>query len=32
VGDTGGHNQPALYFEVRKGRQPVDPEIWLQRR
>jgi septal ring factor EnvC (AmiA/AmiB activator) len=32
VGDTGGHNQPALYFEVRKGRQPVNPEIWLQRR
>ena len=32
VGDTGGHNQPALYFEVRRGRQPVDPEIWLQRR
>jgi septal ring factor EnvC (AmiA/AmiB activator) len=32
VGDTGGHNQPALYFEVRRGRQPVDPENWLQRR
>ena len=32
VGDTGGHNQPALYFEVSRGRQPVDPEIWLQRR
>jgi septal ring factor EnvC (AmiA/AmiB activator) len=32
VGDTGGHNQPALYFEVRRGRQPVDPEIWLRRR
>jgi septal ring factor EnvC (AmiA/AmiB activator) len=32
VGDTGGHNQPALYFEVRRGRQPVDPQIWLQRR
>jgi septal ring factor EnvC (AmiA/AmiB activator) len=32
VGDTGGHNQPALYFEVRRGREPVDPEIWLQRR
>jgi septal ring factor EnvC (AmiA/AmiB activator) len=32
VGDTGGHNRPALYFEVRRGRQPVDPEIWLQRR
>ena len=32
VGDTGGHSQPALYFEVRRGRQPVDPQIWLQRR
>jgi septal ring factor EnvC (AmiA/AmiB activator) len=32
VGDSGGHNEPALYFEVRRGRQPVDPEIWLQRR
>ena len=32
VGDTGGHDQPALYFEVRRGRQPVNPENWLQRR
>jgi len=32
VGDTGGHNEPALYFEVRRGRQPVDPEIWLRKR
>jgi septal ring factor EnvC (AmiA/AmiB activator) len=32
VGDTGGHNEPALYFEVRRGRQPVDPENWLQKR
>jgi septal ring factor EnvC (AmiA/AmiB activator) len=32
VGDSGGHNEPALYFEVRRGRQPVDPQIWLQRR
>jgi len=32
VGDSGGHDQPALYFEVRRGRQPVDPEIWLKRR
>ena len=32
VGDTGGHNQPALYFEVRRGREPVNPERWLQRR
>jgi septal ring factor EnvC (AmiA/AmiB activator) len=32
VGDSGGSDQAALYFEVRRGRQPVDPEIWLQRR
>ena len=32
VGDTGGHNQPALYFEVRRGCEPVNPENWLQRR
>jgi septal ring factor EnvC (AmiA/AmiB activator) len=32
VGDTGGHDRPALYFEVRRGRQPVNPENWLQRR
>jgi septal ring factor EnvC (AmiA/AmiB activator) len=32
VGDTGGHSQPALYFEVRRGREPVNPEIWLKRR
>jgi len=32
VWDSGGHNQPALYFEVRRGREPVNPENWLQRR
>jgi septal ring factor EnvC (AmiA/AmiB activator) len=32
VGDSGGHNQPALCFEVRRGREPVNPENWLQRR
>ena len=32
VGDTGGRAEPALYFEVRRGRQPVDPEIWLKKR
>ena len=32
VGDSGGHQEPALYFEVRRGRTPVDPETWLQRR
>ena len=32
VGDTGGHDRPALYFEVRRGREPVNPENWLKRR
>jgi septal ring factor EnvC (AmiA/AmiB activator) len=32
VGDSGGHNQPALYFEVRRGRTPVDPQTWLTRK
>jgi septal ring factor EnvC (AmiA/AmiB activator) len=32
VGDSGGHNQPALYFEVRRGRSPVNPEQWLARK
>ena len=32
VGDSGGHTPPALYFEVRRGREPVNPENWLQRR
>ncbi|HET9694454.1 MAG TPA: peptidoglycan DD-metalloendopeptidase family protein, partial [Steroidobacteraceae bacterium] len=32
VGDSGGHSQPALYFEVRRGRTPVDPQIWLTRK
>ena len=25
VGNTGGREEPALYFEVRRGREPVDP-------
>ncbi|NJD31096.1 MAG: peptidase M23, partial [Gammaproteobacteria bacterium] len=32
VGDAGGHSQPALYFEVRRGRTPVDPQLWLTRK
>jgi septal ring factor EnvC (AmiA/AmiB activator) len=32
VGDSGGHSQPALYFEVRRGRTPVDPQTWLTRK
>ncbi|WDU46511.1 peptidoglycan DD-metalloendopeptidase family protein [Taylorella equigenitalis] len=29
VGATGGQVEPALYFEIRSGTQPVDPLIWL---
>lgn len=31
-GDSGGHNRAALYFEVRKGKEPQDPRRWLARR
>jgi len=29
VGDAAGIGRPALYFEIRKGRQAVDPSQWL---
>jgi septal ring factor EnvC (AmiA/AmiB activator) len=32
VGSSGGHGRPALYFELRRNGQPVDPSTWLQRR
>jgi septal ring factor EnvC (AmiA/AmiB activator) len=32
VGDSGGQAQPALYFEIRKGTQPVNPRQWITRR
>lgn len=31
VGDSGGQPQPALYFELRKGRTPLNPQQWLAR-
>ena len=31
VGDSGGQAQPALYFELRKGRTPLDPQAWFAR-
>lgn len=31
VGRSGGQEQPALYFELRRNGQPVDPRGWLQR-
>ncbi|MEO1201734.1 MAG: peptidoglycan DD-metalloendopeptidase family protein [Pseudomonadota bacterium] len=32
VGSSGGQPQSALYFEVRSGRQPLDPGDWATRR
>lgn len=31
-GDSGGQNRAALYFEVRKGKEPQDPRKWLGKR
>ncbi len=31
VGKSGGQEQPALYFELRRNGAPVDPRGWLQR-
>lgn len=31
AGDTGGHEQPGVYFELRKGTQAIDPRQWLAR-
>ena len=28
VGDTGGQEQPNLYFEIRSSGMPVDPALW----
>ncbi|MGO1721011.1 MAG: murein hydrolase activator EnvC family protein, partial [Luteimonas sp.] len=32
VGSSGGQGQPALYFELRRGGEPIDPSSWLQKR
>ena len=29
VGDSGGRNGPALYFELRHKGQPVNPHPWM---
>jgi murein hydrolase activator len=31
VGNSGGLERPALYFELRRNGQPVDPGSWLRR-
>ena len=31
AGNTGGYEQTGLYFEVRKGTEPMDPRGWLTR-
>ena len=30
VGETGSLTGPSLYFEVRRGRRPLDPASWLE--
>jgi septal ring factor EnvC (AmiA/AmiB activator) len=32
VGDTGGQARPALYFEIRKNGEPLDPHGWMARK
>ena len=29
VGETGSLEGPGLYFELRSGREPQDPAVWL---
>ena len=31
VGDASGFGKPGLYLEIRKGRDPLDPLLWLTR-
>jgi len=30
-GSSGGQSRPALYFELRRNGQPIDPRRWLKR-
>nr|MCH9672425.1 peptidoglycan DD-metalloendopeptidase family protein [Gammaproteobacteria bacterium] len=32
VGDSGGQNQASVYFELRKGTQPINPRRWVTKR
>ena len=31
AGNTGGYDQPGLYFELRSGAEAIDPKGWLAR-
>ena len=31
VGDSGGRDTPALYFEIRRGARAIDPRPWFGR-
>ncbi len=31
AGSTGGYEQAGVYFEIRKGTQPVNPKLWLSK-
>ena len=31
VGDSGGQTRSSLYFEIRRGTQPVNPQQWITR-
>lgn len=30
AGDSGGRNQPELYFEIRRAGKPIDPQPWFR--
>lgn len=31
AGNTGGHDRSGVYFELRKGTEPINPRLWLAR-
>ena len=30
VGSTGGHTRAGVYFEIRKGTEPINPKAWMR--
>ena len=32
VGDSGGQQQASLYFEIRQGTKPINPQAWITKR